>query len=371
MQSTDNNIHAFLALVKAGLWEKDVQLAPYGEVNYKVIYRLALEQSVVGLVAAGLEHVVDSNIPKEDVLQFIGTALQLEQRNSSMNVFIGTLVEKMRKADIYTVLVKGQGIAQCYERPLWRSCGDVDLLSSDDSFVKTKHVLSKIATSVGKENPHTKHLDMIIEGWTVELHGSLHSQLSGRVDRVIDDTQQDVFYGGSVRSWTNGKVTVFLPSPDNDVIIVFTHILQHLFKGGIGLRQICDWCRLLWKYRDSLNKELIESRIKKAGVTTEWKVLASIAVDSLGLPIDAMPMYDSRFKDKGVKILEFIIEVGNFGHNRQLCYTMEQSAFVRKFNITKMQLKDNLRLASIFPLDSLRFFSSFFLFGIKKAVVKN
>lgn len=30
-----------------------------------------------------------------------------------MNKFVGQLIEKLRKEDIYALLVKGQGIAQC------------------------------------------------------------------------------------------------------------------------------------------------------------------------------------------------------------------------------------------------------------------
>ena len=54
-----NNQEAFVALVRAGLWEKDVQIACYEPFDFKEIYKLAQEQAVVGLVAAGLEHVVD------------------------------------------------------------------------------------------------------------------------------------------------------------------------------------------------------------------------------------------------------------------------------------------------------------------------
>ena len=54
----DNNTQqAFFALVRAGLWEKEVRLLPYGEVDYSEVMRLAQEQAVVGLVAAGLGHV--------------------------------------------------------------------------------------------------------------------------------------------------------------------------------------------------------------------------------------------------------------------------------------------------------------------------
>ena len=122
----DNNTRAFLSLVQAGLWEQEVRLEPFGKVDFEEIMRLAEEQSVVGLVTAGLEHVADVNVPSEDKLQFVGQTLQIEQRNEAMNAFIGNLVNKMRIHGIYTLLLKGQGIAQCYERPLWRTCGDVD-----------------------------------------------------------------------------------------------------------------------------------------------------------------------------------------------------------------------------------------------------
>lgn len=35
-----------------------------------------------------------------------------------MNQFVGRLMADMRKAGIYTLLVKGQAVAQCYEKPL-------------------------------------------------------------------------------------------------------------------------------------------------------------------------------------------------------------------------------------------------------------
>ncbi len=92
---------------------------------------------------AGLEHVIDTKAPQEISLSLVGEALQLEQRNKSMNKFVADLVVKMRSVDIYAILVKGQGITQCYERPLWRACGDIDLLLSDSNYHKAVDFLSK------------------------------------------------------------------------------------------------------------------------------------------------------------------------------------------------------------------------------------
>ena len=122
---SDNCINIFFELVKAGLWEKEAILSSYDKINWHEIYLLAEEQAVVGVVLAGIEH---SNIkpPQDLLLQWIGEVQIIEQQNLSMNQFIAELIEEMRKDDIYTLLVKGQGIAQCHERPLWRVSGDVD-----------------------------------------------------------------------------------------------------------------------------------------------------------------------------------------------------------------------------------------------------
>jgi hypothetical protein len=124
------NQQQFLELVRAGLFPgTGARILAHGvPVDWNAVCRLAEEQSVVGLVAAGIDSLPPSERqPQQVVLQFVGQTLQLEQRNKAMNAFVADLIMRLRRADIYTILVKGQGIAQCYEKPLWRACGDVDL----------------------------------------------------------------------------------------------------------------------------------------------------------------------------------------------------------------------------------------------------
>ena len=370
----DNTIEAFFALVRAGLWEKDFQLPEYGEIDYDLLLQLAEEQSVMGLVAAGFDHVKNGNPPKEIVLQFVGQALQLEQQNQSMNSFVASLVEKMRKSDIYSLLLKGQGIAQCYERPLWRSCGDVDLFLSEDNYKKAKKYLLPLASTVELEGAYEKHLGMTIDSWVVELHGTLRSGLSKKIDKGLDLVRKNVFYGGEVRSWNNGNTQVFIPSADNDAIYIFTHILQHFFKGGIGLRQVCDWCRLLYTYKDSLNHGLLESRIRKMGLISEWRAFGTFAVNYLGMPIEAMPLFDEndnqneKLKRKAKRICSFILEVGNFGQNRDMSYYGSKPYIMQKVISLKRRVGDLIRHARIFPMDSIRFFPRMMFNGVISAI---
>lgn len=355
MQSLDNNTQAFLAFARAGLWEKSVQLLPFQDIKWQEVYRLANEQSVLGLVLAGLEH-SDVKPPKELLLQWIGEVQQIEQRNKKMNTFVADLIEKLRMADIYTLLVKGQGIAQCYEKPLWRSCGDVDFLLGDSNYEKAKKILIPQASSVEKEGVAAKHLGMMIDSWEVELHGTMRSNRLAKMDKEIDAVLYDVFYGSNVKSWMNGNTQVFLPRADEDVFIVFTHILKHFFHEGIGLRQICDLCRLLWTNRDRLNVELLDNRLTRAGIMSEWRTFAFLSVNHLGMPVAAMPLYsnENKWARKAKKVMVIIFENGNFGHNRETEYYRGDSWFIRKISSYKRYTKDFIKQFPVFPLDSLR-----------------
>ena len=388
----DNTGSVFFELLKAGLWgEADANLNVnhnlFEGVDWEKIYQLAQEQSVLGLVLAGLEQYknlnadLDLNIPKVLLLQWIGEVQVIEKQNKDMNAFIAELIEKLRKEDIYAILVKGQGIAQCYEKSLWRSSGDVDLLLSNDNYEKAKTIILSMGVLTEPEEANKKHFAVQIGQWSVELHGTLLVGLSARVDRMLDNVQYDIFHRGKVRSWVNGQTQVFLPAATEDVVYVFAHILQHFYKGGIGLRQVCDWCRLLWTYRESLSCEYLDSKIREAGLMSEWKAFGAFAVEYLGMPVEAMPLLDGRCKKedgrseidvnlrkKADKICEFILEVGNFGHNRDNSYFQKHSYFVQKCISAGRRVKDLCRHATIFPLSSMRFFFGIMYNGIVSAV---
>ena len=134
------------------------------------------------------------------------------------------------------------------------------------------------------------------------------------------------------------------------------------------MRQVCDWCRLLWKYKDIIDRNLLEKRINKMGLTTEWLTFAALAVDQLGMPEDAMPFYSPsiKWKRKANRILAFILKTGNFGHNRDVSYQIEYNGFMRKSITLWRQVKDNLTLSVIFPVDAFRFLFNYTVIKSKK-----
>ena len=113
VRSDNNTQEAFFALVRSGLFpvhgegfldepsgRAERTVHDFSNVDWGEVYRLAEEQSVVGLVAAGIEELRAKNselrakncraveVPQEWALQFIGQTLQIEQRNKAMNEFV-------------------------------------------------------------------------------------------------------------------------------------------------------------------------------------------------------------------------------------------------------------------------------------------
>lgn len=370
----DNTIEAFFALVKAGLWEgqkpvSDSKFQVPSDVEWEKIYQLAQEQSVLGLVLAGLEY-SDIKPPRELLLQWIGEVQMIEQRNKEMNQFISDLVSKMREADIYTLLVKGQGVAQCYCRPLWRSCGDVDLFLDKNNYEKAKHYLLPLSSTSETEGSYGKHLGMIINNWVVELHGNMRCGPSRRMDRKLDDIQHYTFNEPQVRKWNNFDNIIFLPNEKEDIIYTFTHFFRHFYTGGIGLRQICDWCRLLWHYRDSINYQLLVQRLKDLGLLTEWRAFGAMGVYILGLPENAMPLFskEKRFVEKSFKLCDLILQYGNFGQNRDMSYYKRYPYLIAKCISATQRAGDLFNHSLIFPNASFRFFPYMAFNGLRSLV---
>lgn len=344
----------FFELLQAGLWEREARCTSFEGVNFDELFRITKEQSVFGLVVAGMEHVPDRSAIKQHIRPFASKVIKVEKRNTLMNKFVGVLFEKMRAAGVRAMLVKGQGIAQCYIKPMYRSSGDIDLLLDEENYRKAVPLFTSMAEKVREEDHAKQHFAMVIEGWEVELHGALRGDTFTRVDKIIDEAQADAFSSKS-RVWNNGGVEIPIPKPDDDVIFVFTHIIQHFFGLGIGLRQICDWCRLLWTYKDTIDVSLLESRMRKMRLMTEWKAFAAMAVDYLGMPADAMPLYSpsGKWKRKATRIVTLIIKWGNLGHNKDFSHQAKYPFLIYKAISFWMRTRDTMEVCTIFPIDSL------------------
>lgn len=364
------SIDAFFILLRAGLWEQSCLLAACEPIDFKEVYRVAEEQSVRGLIAAGLEHVQDVQVPDGDAKEFARAVLKLEKINEAMNQFVAKLLTRMGEMGIKAFLLKGQGIAQCYERPLWRTCGDIDLLLDEEDYEKAKAFIIPYSSSVEVEGRYNKHFGSMVGPWKVELHGNLRGGLSPRIDKLLDAILQDTFSENIYSSIEIKGTQVNLLGDENNIIYVFTHFLEHFYKGGIGMRQICDWCRMIWTKKDELRINVLENALLGMGIMDEWKAFAAFSVSYLGMPKEAMPFYDNskKWTKKASKICDFILKVGNFGKNRDVDHFKTKPVLVRKSISFGIRVGDLFRHARLFPWETIRFMPTILFNGFVSAI---
>ena len=105
------------------------------------------------------------------------------------------------------------------------------------------------------------------------------------------------------------------------------------------------------------------------GLISEWKSFAAYAVLYLGMPQGAMPLYEpsGRFVKKAHQLQAFILEVGNFGHNRDSGY-FNKPYLIKKYYSMRRRISDLIHHARLFPLDSISFFPKLMFNGFRSAL---
>jgi len=103
---------------------------------------------------------------------------------------------------------------------------------------------------------------------------------------------------------------------------------------------------------------------------SEWNAFGAFAVEWLGMPAEAMPFYDKSKKwvKKAEYIREFILEVGNMEHNRDMSFYCNESLLRRKIRSFRVRIGDLLRHTRLFPIDSFRFFPYIVFNGVRSAI---
>ena len=127
------------------------------------------------------------------------------------------------------------------------------------------------------------------------------------------------------------------------------------------MRQICDWCRLLWTYRERIDRDLLLRRLREMGIVSEWKAFGAFAVEWLGMPVEAMPLYspEASWRRRAKRIGRVVLDAGNFGHNKDNSYRSKYPKLMEKSITFFRRLGEYGRLFLIFPADAPKFFVTY------------
>ena len=363
-QGTDSQ---FFALLRSGLWNEVPERAPFtAGPDWEALYGQASAQTVVPLVTDGINRLPRELLPAdpERLDPFIGSLMTTAERNRRLDAFIPKLFRAL--AGIPVVLVKGQSLALDYPDPERRQPGDIDLLLTPASYEAAKAVLLPKATKVLEESMAVWHQGMHFRSIEVEIHGSIGTLMSRKLDRKLAALLEEQFDGRAFPAVSIGGAQIPVPEADFNAVYVFVHFLHHYWAGGVGLRQLIDWMTFVSVHKREIHPVILETRLKDLGLLRVWKTFTGFAQEYLGCPAEKLPLAAAPDAGKNARIWRYIRRCGNFGKNVDRSRKQESYLVRKVHSFLRLAVADRLRHFPVFPQESVRFFLGAFGYGLQR-----
>ena len=359
----------FFNILKSALWGLDDRLdaSSLSRDDVMVALRIAKAQTVLGMVAnevmqrSSLSYLLNE-ADKAGLKRFVMSNLTTGQM---LNNALINIVLELRKHGIEPVLLKGQGVAKYYPMPELRQCGDIDVYVGQDNFAKACEVIGEMSSPEDHQGdiPSLKHFHTRIGHAFIEIHRYTDVYWPKRYDRVYQKISDAGMHSDLVPLDFAGLL-VMSPSVDFNVFFIFNHFWHHFIADGVGLRQLCDWVRLMHANHGKINLGYLSDVLGKMRLMKEWQVFGYIAVNTLGLPADEMPFYEPKYKKTAEKVLELIMLEGNFGKENMKGYNRPKGYVAGKWYSFKKRFGRNLRVLRIFPKESMRHMAKVIFVGL-------
>lgn len=335
----------FCSLLKAGLWNetRDIHLS---KDEFALLWKDAVRQVCRGLVSHPL--VLSGSLPSQIVSRLQDHLLAIAGLGLKMDRVIEKSVLELQSNGIDPVLLKGRGVGSYYPNPMIRENGDVDLYVGPGNYKAAFEVLVKLADKPEDTlfEGGSKHSHLEIDGVIVEIHKYCEI-LPRRYDARFQSIARKGLTEGLV-IMPFGEACVSTPETTFNAFFIFNHLWRHFVTEGVGFRQVCDWTVFLHANAGKIDHEKLRSILESLDLLRAWRVFGRIAVDILGLPEDEMP-FSRPVSERSIdRVVDMIMEEGNFGHEREDWWTVPRESFFDKVRVFFMIAKRYFALVPIF-----------------------
>lgn len=336
--------------------------------EWRSMFQIAKKQALTGFIGSSLNAIngdvlVETDEKSKDVfadliMKWTGDTIQIARRNQKVNKDVVKEFRKLEAMGLQCCLLKGQGNALMYLNPTSRTSGDIDVWVRFPDSPNTDANIRKIIRIVKADSPRSTaayhHIDAPdINGTPVEVHYRpqfLFSPLHNRrlqqyfIDNADEQFTHKVNIGGS---------DIAVPTAEFNLVFQLSHIYNHLFHEGIGLRQIVDYYYVLKAFHCQYNgrgnniSAQLTPMLKRLGLHQIAGAIMWILIKQLGMPQEcAVAMPDEH---RGRFVLNEILQGGNFGH-----YDARNARFRNtQFGRNIQRLVRDLRLLRYFPSEAL------------------
>ena len=336
----------FFECLQVAIGNRQCMSAVLSQEQWERLFGIAREQSLLGVIFYGIQKNSDNKPDKKLLLQWFSISEQLKQRNQQTNRAAVKLVDFFQENGFRTCILKGQGNSLNYPDPYIRTSGDIDI------WVEGGH--QKVLDFIRKYNVIDSeymyhHIEFQkIDGIETEVHyrpsfmnNMIHNR---RMLRWFESVMDEQFCHEVELPDGVGKICV--PTNGFNRIYQMSHISNHFFHEGIGLRQIVDYYFVL-KQGFTEEERLRDERLLKrfglynmaAAVMYVLKEVLCMDDRLLLVPVDEL---------RGKFLLNEILLSGNFGqYDKRVKHNDSQLTH----NIQRF--KRDFRLVWYFPSECL------------------
>lgn len=354
---------ALLSLLRNAMWGSPSDIS--GATDWDAVLLLARQQTVLGLVAEAVKNLPEESRPGiEHMRRLQHHMLTSYHAHAMLDGKLAEVVAFLNQHGISPVLFKGQGLARNYPDPVLRQCGDIDLYVGKDYDKACSLVIDAFGTS--EHNLESiKHMHLDSDGVTIELH-RIAEHLPGLIQNKRFQQWTIFHLQQSKRRQVNIRdVSVELPPYNFDAIYIMNHTWHHFVNGGIGLRQLCDWVLYLHRFHAEIDPVVLRKDLKRMGLLKVWYLFGNIAVNHLGLPVQECPLYEGRYSNESDKMLDRILEEGNFGRYSKTKKIKRPEGYAEgKFHSFKTTTKRYFYNFPIYPSYMLKSWIHFVVIGV-------
>lgn len=298
--------------------------------EWSLLYSLASKLSVVGITYAGISKLPKGRRPPLDLaFQWASEAEAIRGHNRLVNDEAKRLTEIFAGQGRRTAILKGAANARLYPDRFMRQCGDIDIWidGGRDAVVQLllqqgmvepepqfapghkKTYEEKYAEAKRKlaVSPHHVHLAHSAAKVSVEAHFKASSgNLNPFTNRLLMK-----FLDAEIANAELVPEGFYVPSLRFALAMQLSHIQRHFTAGGIGLKQITDYCVLLQQASDSERLEIAKN-LRRFGFLRVATALMWVLGHIYGLERERMLCAPNE--DLGRRMLEVILAGGNFGY---------------------------------------------------------
>lgn len=300
-----------LELLKAGLTKEKPDGELFVGADWKKLYNMAFEQSVVAVVFDGICLLQKDYMPPLKMkMQMISTVQSIENTNNMMNSLSAELTSILEDLGTKPVMMKGQAFATEYPNPLHRQSGDIDLFfRSEPENIAVKEWAQKNAEPDNKIND--KDYPFHWKGVEVESHFLLCMMYNKKNNDLLQSIIRKEFEENApVFVDVCGKKIETVP-PTLNVLHQIIHISYHFLNEGIGLRQFCDLALYLRNHADEIDYDRLKRYLSELGFGKLTSMYGHLLNRYLGVDANIIPF---EFSDKYFSLLaDCIFTGGNFG----------------------------------------------------------